>query len=201
MKILVVDDEELVQVSVEADLADPQLAAKTGVHNEVTCVGNVSEAKALLEREVFDLAFLDIRLGPYHKSGGIELLRHIKKECLATVVIMMTSVEDTEVVEQCLLEGASDYVIKPFDSDKAHWLMLKARGMHKLVRKQQAQRSQAGPKSVKSIPLTTKSPLFQRVIDQATKLVSGALEGARFRRFGGARGPRVAEKRGPLLSA
>ena len=75
MKILVVDDDEITRTSVKLHLENHELRGATGVANEITAVGTVSDARARLDQEIYDLAFIDIRLGPYHRTGGIELLR------------------------------------------------------------------------------------------------------------------------------
>jgi DNA-binding NtrC family response regulator len=175
MKVLVVDDDELTRISVKSSLEDPKLRGASGVINQVTAIGTVTEARELLARERFDLAFLDIRLGPYHKNGGIDLLKVIRDENPTTVVIMMTSVEDYETVEKCLLAGAADYIFKPFDFNIVHHLMIKAQAVHRLFRQRQTLKIQAGDRAVSRIKLTTKSRAFQKELDQVNKLKGGWL--------------------------
>lgn len=170
MKILVVDDDELTRFSIKSSLEDPHLRGAPEILNRVTTAGTLNEALAFVEQEIYDLAFVDIRLGPHHRTGGIELLRNLRLFCPTTVVIMMTSVEDYETVEKCLLAGAADYIFKPFDYQSVHLLMVKARATHRHFRKQQNFKSQAGDKAVTPVYLTTRSPLFQKVLDQAKRL-------------------------------
>ena len=170
IKILIVDDDELTRTSVKSSLENPRLRGAPKSPNQVLAVATLSEALACLNEEIFDLAFVDIRLGPYHREGGFELLRHIRQVCPMTVVIMMTSVEDYETMEKCLLAGASDYIFKPFDFQSVHLLMIKARAAHRLSRKQQILRVQAGDQAVTPITLKSRSPLFQKVIEQAKRL-------------------------------
>ena len=83
---------------------------------------------------------------------------------------MMTSVEDYETVEKCLRAGAADYLFKPFDYQGIHLTLIKALAVHRLFRKQQTLKAQAGDQAVTPIHLTSKSALFQKVLDQAKRL-------------------------------
>lgn len=172
MKILVVDDDELTRISVKTRLEDPKLRGASGIPNQVTAVGSMAEAHACFDSEIYDAAFLDIRLGPHHHNGGIDLLKQVKQKSPTTVVIMMTSVEDFETIEKCLKIGADDYVFKPFDFQQVHLLMIKARAIHRSFRKEQNLRAQAGDQAVAPIYLTSKSPLFQKILEQAKRLKS-----------------------------
>jgi two-component system NtrC family response regulator len=68
MKILVVDDEQLVRWFLDRALR------KSG--HEVTTVASVSEAFKKLEAEKFDMLFLDLRMP---EGSGTELLEKLEK--------------------------------------------------------------------------------------------------------------------------
>ena len=65
---------------------------------------------SLIEDHAFDLALLDIMLPG---MDGFELLGHVKKYGIP--VIYMTAKADAASEIKGLLDGAEDYVIKPFD--------------------------------------------------------------------------------------
>jgi DNA-binding NtrC family response regulator len=83
---------------------------------------------------------------------------------------MMTSNSADEAVEDCLRNGAAEYIIKPFEARIVHDIMRKARIVHRLWQTIRASRLQAGKSAVEPIWLETKSPLFQKVIDSARRL-------------------------------
>jgi two-component system, chemotaxis family, chemotaxis protein CheY len=56
-----------------------------------------------------DLVFLDIEMPG---MSGIRTLQEIKKAAPWVKVIMVTSVENTGVIDDCLLAGAEDYLRK-----------------------------------------------------------------------------------------
>ena len=58
------------------------------------------------------LVLLDVKLG--WGRNGIEVLREIKEIAPNTKVIMMTSVDDEDTIEEAFNLGAADYIIKPF---------------------------------------------------------------------------------------
>lgn len=71
-------------------------------------------ALAAVNQHKPDLVLLDILLhsGP-NQNDGIEVLREIKKQHPSAKVLMVTAVEDVEIINQAMSLGASDYLIKP----------------------------------------------------------------------------------------
>lgn len=74
-------------------------------------------ALALLEKESYDLVLLDIRMPG---MSGIEVLRHIRRRNLQPRVIMLTAVDELSVAIECVKQGASDYLTKPFRLEDLH---------------------------------------------------------------------------------
>lgn len=177
MRILVVDDDKLTQLAVKASLENSVLRGASNVPNEVTLAGSVQEAIHCLAQHRFDIAFIDIRMGPRPQgnTAGIELLEIIRAEQPMLVPIMMTSVDDPKTIEKCLRGGAADYIFKPFNHDSVHLLMLKAQAFHSLSRQTQTLRIQAGRRAASQVRLTTKSAAFQRVLEQAERLAHTSL--------------------------
>lgn len=110
-KILIVDDEKLMRVSLEDKLR------KEGY--VVTSLSNAMEGLMALQSENFDAVISDVRLP---KMDGLEFLREIKKTSSDTVVIMMTAYGSIENAVMAMKDGAYDYVTKPFSLEE---LMIK----------------------------------------------------------------------------
>ncbi|MGH1461864.1 MAG: response regulator [Neptuniibacter sp.] len=80
----------------------------------VTAVSSGEEALELLESERFDLVLLD-----YMMPGlsGLETLQLMKESSrLRTIpVIMLSASDDVNMMVDCILQGAEDYIFKPFN--------------------------------------------------------------------------------------
>ncbi|HEY3304289.1 MAG TPA: response regulator [Candidatus Binatia bacterium] len=74
-----------------------------------------TEALNLLEQKSFDLALLDIRMGP---MNGIQLLDEIKKRQPDIKAVMMTAYPTSETRGQALEKGAAAYLSKPLDLEE-----------------------------------------------------------------------------------
>jgi DNA-binding response OmpR family regulator len=102
--ILIVDDEENLLLLLE------RILSKQGY--QVVTAQNGHEALALAEKQVFQLAILDIKMFPL---DGVGLLSEIKSRCPATAVIMVTAYPTLDTRIECLKKGASTYLTKPVD--------------------------------------------------------------------------------------
>jgi len=74
-------------------------------------------AAALLDQGSYDLVLLDIRMPG---MSGMEVLRHMRKKNLQPRVIMLTAVDELSVAIDCVKNGASDYLTKPFRLEDLH---------------------------------------------------------------------------------
>jgi len=100
MKLLVVDDDELMQLTLKAIFKDA----------EVHTADSVEGAEKLLEQHVFNAAFLDIQLK--NQGSGLELLRRIRERDRYLPTVMISGIEDQPTIMKCLELGAVDYVVK-----------------------------------------------------------------------------------------
>jgi len=114
-QILVVDDEELVRWTFNATLSDEGY--------QVTLAGTGEEALDLFHKKKFDLVILDIKLPGI---DGDEVLKKIREEDPASLVIMVTAHGGVESAVQCMKLGAFHYVQKPFDIDEIKLLVRQA---------------------------------------------------------------------------
>lgn len=102
-KILVVDDEQSMREFLDIMLK------KEGY--KVSLASNGEEVLKLLEKEIFDLVLLDIRMP---RMDGIAVLRKIKAASPETIVIMITAYASADTAIKAMKEGAYDYITKPF---------------------------------------------------------------------------------------
>lgn len=80
-----------------------------GVYNDIAEADSLSSARAILQKETFEVVVLDKGLPD---GDGIELLTEIKASQPNTIVIMLTSDSDFASVKHCIARGADDYVVK-----------------------------------------------------------------------------------------
>jgi two-component system response regulator DevR len=99
LRILLVDDHEVVRVGVRA-LIDEAATAR--------------DAVALVQQLAPDVVLLDIRLPG---SSGLEACQQIKALQPETRVIILTSFPDDEVLFDAISAGADGYVLKQIGSD------------------------------------------------------------------------------------
>lgn len=106
-KILVADDEKSMREFLEIMLK------KEGY--KVSLASNGEEVVKMIEKDIFDLVLLDIRMP---KLDGISALKKIKSVSPETVAIMITAYASADSAIQAMKEGAYDYITKPFKVDE-----------------------------------------------------------------------------------
>ncbi|HEV7607975.1 MAG TPA: sigma-54 dependent transcriptional regulator [Steroidobacteraceae bacterium] len=110
--ILIVDDD-----------TDVLLSAELVLKKEFRRVATESDPRRLaaaLRAESFDVVLLDMNFSPGTTSGqeGVECLRTVEKLSPDTKVIFMTAHGGVETAVKAIKEGASDFVVKPWDNEK-----------------------------------------------------------------------------------
>ena len=107
LKILLVDDHEVVRVGVRA-LIERQSGME--VVGEAT---TVHEAVSKAQKLAPDVVVLDVRLPG---GNGLEACREIKAQRPKTRIIILTSFPDDEVIFDAIASGADGYVLKQIGS-------------------------------------------------------------------------------------
>jgi CheY-like chemotaxis protein len=108
IKIMIVDDE------LTSRLVIQRLLLKCG-YQDITVVASAKEALRLLKEQTppkYHVVISDIKMP---EMDGIELLQVIMSdpELRHIPVIMMSAIEELQLVYQCLSKGATDYLVKP----------------------------------------------------------------------------------------
>ncbi len=102
-KILVIDDDAIVCQSCHGILAEDG--------HDVSVALTGEEALRKIENDHFDIALLDLRIPG---SGGLSLLRAIRKASPQTKVVVITGYPSIENAKESIRLGAFDFVAKPF---------------------------------------------------------------------------------------
>ncbi len=107
MKILVVDDEEMSIKLIEMQLMKD--------NHQILTSTDGREAVDIIKNEQPDLVISDIMM-PF--MSGLELLEIIKVENKKIPVILISALDDVEVVQTAIGIGADDFIIKPVKMDE-----------------------------------------------------------------------------------
>ena len=111
-KILIIDDDE------DVLLAAKMLLKKYAA--EVIIEKNPKKIPFLLNDDIYDVILLDMNFSKDITSGkeGFYWLTQIKEKDPDAVVILITAFGDVEMAVKALKEGATDFVLKPWQNEK-----------------------------------------------------------------------------------
>lgn len=104
MKLLIVDDSEVVRGSIE------RAARALGVE-QVLAAGDGESAVALFEAERPNMVTMDITMP---RLDGIECVTRIASAAPGTPVLVVSALNSQETAMQALSRGASGFLTKPF---------------------------------------------------------------------------------------
>lgn len=125
-KILVADDEKSMREFLDIMLK------KEGY--KVTLASNGEEVIKLIEKDIFDLALVDIRMP---RQDGLSVLKRIKTVSPETIVIMITAFASADTAIKAMKEGAYDYITKPFKIDEMKLVIQNALEKRRLQKENQ----------------------------------------------------------------
>ncbi|MBC5838269.1 response regulator [Flavobacterium muglaense] len=103
LKILTIDDDKIDALSIVRSIS------KSDINAEIDSAYSAKEGFEKLEKEQYDLIFLDYMLPD---SDGISILQKIRCLGIEVPVIFITSQGDAQIASQAILAGASDYMPK-----------------------------------------------------------------------------------------
>jgi DNA-binding NtrC family response regulator len=108
LPVLLVDDDDLV-------LHNYKLLLRSEGINNITLCQDSRQVIPLLAKNDFETIILDLMMP--HISGE-ELLPRITEDFPAIPVIVITALDDTETVVQCVKNGAFDFIVKPITRNR-----------------------------------------------------------------------------------
>jgi DNA-binding NtrC family response regulator len=107
MKILVVDDEEIVLESCQAVLEEAGF--------EVVLVPSADEALKAMKNDEFSLLIIDVKM-PEH--DGMYLMEAVKKQWSGKPVIVMSGYYTVDTINKAIRMGAATFIAKPFEPEE-----------------------------------------------------------------------------------
>ncbi|MFG9845016.1 sigma-54-dependent response regulator transcription factor AlgB [Pseudomonas aeruginosa] len=106
-RILLVDDESAILRTFRYCLEDEGYSVATA--------SSAPQAEALLQRQVFDLCFLDLRLG---EDNGLDVLAQMRVQAPWMRVVIVTAHSAVDTAVDAMQAGAVDYLVKPRSPDQ-----------------------------------------------------------------------------------
>src|SRR5579885_1999200 len=122
-KIIVLEDDAIVRKNLEQQLRNRRY--------DVAGVETIAQAQSYLDRDNFDLIFLDVRLPD---GDGTDLLKSLQLRPQRPLAVVMSGFGTVESAVNCMKNGAFDYLIKPFSGEQLAVTLRKAEEFTQLVR-------------------------------------------------------------------
>lgn len=112
LNLLIIDDERAIREGCRE--------VAQGIGFSTSIADSADHAYRVLDTTNVDVVLLDLRLPG---TGGIEILREIKRRRPETVVIVITGFATVQSAVQAMKHGAYDYVTKPFNMEELRLLL------------------------------------------------------------------------------
>lgn len=123
-----------------------------------------------MQQERYDVVLLDMNFTASVQSGneGIYWLKRIVEAHPQVSVVMITAFGDVELAVRALKEGATDFLLKPWDNDKLVGHILSALKLSRTKKQLQPQRKTSTPLTDKQ--LIGSSPAFMHTLKMVHKV-------------------------------
>jgi two-component system, cell cycle response regulator len=128
-RVLLVDDEKVARAVYGDYLAD--------AGHVVRAVNGVSEARAALAREAYDIVVTDLILP---QGDGMEVLRHTKERYPDVAVVLITALDKVGPAVRAIKSGAAEYLVKPVRSETLRHAVSRALATRQLLQENAALR-------------------------------------------------------------
>jgi DNA-binding NtrC family response regulator len=122
-KVIVLEDDAIVRNNLEQCLRRRRY--------DVAAVSTIAAAQDYLNKDNFDVVFLDVRLPD---GDGTELLKLIQQRPQKPLCIITTGFGTVESAVECMKNGAFDYLIKPFSNEQIEVTLRKAEEFTQLLK-------------------------------------------------------------------
>ena len=160
MNLLIIDD--------EASLRRTLRTALESMGHHVAEAASGAAGLAQLQRQSFDLAILDLRLG---RDSGLDVLSELLKTAPMLGVVIVTAYASIDSAVEAMRRGAFDYLPKPYTPDQLRVVLERwqlVQGLRHQVSDLQDQVRQFVPEA----DLSTQEPVMQAALDVAFQVAA-----------------------------
>ena len=157
-KILVIDD--------DVDVLTAMRLLLKPLVSEIVIEKNPSNIGSQIESKKFNLIILDMNFNGLVNTGneGIFWLNKIKKSSPETAVILMTAYADIDLAIRGLKEGASDFLVKPWNNEKI------INTITTILKSEKSQKKKKGNFSSSNLPIVGESDVMEDVFLKLKKV-------------------------------
>jgi NtrC-family two-component system response regulator AlgB len=160
LRILVVDDEKNIRTTMSVCLE--------GLGAEPVAVGTGEAALAMVARQSFDLAFVDLALGA---ESGLELVPKLLAESPNLGIVLITAFATVESAVEAMRRGAWDYLPKPFTPLQIRQLVDKLRIQRDLTARV-AELERRLAEEAPDVEISSRSPAMRAVLETAARVAT-----------------------------
>jgi len=158
MRILVVDDEEIVRESLSSWLKEDGY--------EVNAVESGIKALEEIQKNPCDVMLIDMKMP---EMDGLQLLERVKKIKPETVMVIITAYPTVDTAVKAMKEGAYDYIVKPFNPEEISLVIKKIEEYLKLSRENILLKKQIF-KGYSLHDIISKNPKMQEIFELIKKV-------------------------------
>ena len=116
-RLMIVDDSLIMRMKIK------EIATKAG-WEVIAEAADGAEAVKLYEQHHPELVTLDMVMP---EMDGLTALQTIRAQHPEAQVVMVSAIDQKAKLNQCILSGALDFIVKPFDEDRLSTLFLRYR--------------------------------------------------------------------------
>ncbi|KES23398.1 MULTISPECIES: sigma-54-dependent response regulator transcription factor AlgB [Pseudomonas] len=157
-RILLVDDEPAILRTFRYCLEDQGYSVATA--------SSAAQAEALLQRQVFDLCFLDLRLG---EDNGLDVLAQMRLQAPWMRVVIVTAHSAVDTAVDAMQAGAADYLVKPCSPEQLRLAAAKQLEVRQLTARLEALE---GAQANQAEQLESHSPAMTAVLETARQVAA-----------------------------
>ncbi len=151
-RILLIDDEQNILRTFRYCLED--------AGHRVATASDAAQAEQLVQRDVFDLCFLDLRLG---ETSGLDLLPVLRQYAPWLKIIIVTAHSSIDSALDAIRAGAADYLVKPCSPEQLRMAATKQIQSRRLELRVEALEKEDCATS--SAEMDSDSPAMKKVLD------------------------------------
>ncbi len=153
LQVLIIDDEKNIRTTLRMCLES--------IGCRVTDAAGAEAGRAAVERQSFDLVFLDLRLGEH---DGLDLLPALLARRPGLDIVVVTAFATIATAVEAIQRGARDYLPKPFTPPQIRQIVDRLNARLALERKVSDLQSRLG-EAAPAIDLETESPHMQALLE------------------------------------
>ncbi len=160
LNILIIDD--------EANIRKMLTVCLESRGHRVTAVSNGKDARAEADRQVFDMAFVDLRLGT---ENGLDLIPPLIGACPWIKIVVITAYASIDTAVEAMRRGATDYIPKPFTPEEVRIVtdrVATVRGMEQRIATLQEDLERLHPE----VSFSSRHPGMQRAVELARQVAA-----------------------------